>query len=99
MTTQERIDKQVNDLREMESSLRGLEVTMLQLIRERDLYKDQNQRLQLEVARLRMASSEAVHALTRVSKLNPNCAEIGAGMLATIVSESQAALAKLEGTR
>lgn len=99
MTTQQRLDKELADLREMQASLASLELSMNQLMRERDLYRDESQRLQLQVARLRLASSEAVHALTRVSKLNPNCAEIGAGMLATIVSESQAALAKLEGIR
>lgn len=96
MTTNERLDKQLADLREMESTLSAIHVSMNALITERDLLRDENQRLQLEVARLRLAQSEAVHAMTRVSKLNPKCAEIGAGMLLTIIEECTAALAKLE---
>lgn len=96
MTTDQRLDKQLADLREMDSTLSAIHVSMTNLIRERDLLREENQRLQLEVARLRLGQSEAIHAMTRVSKLNPKCAEIGAGMLLTIIDECTAALAKLE---
>lgn len=74
MTTDQRLDKQIADLRQMESTLSAISASMTDLIRERDLLREENQRLQLEVARLRLAQPEAIHAMTRVSKLNPKCA-------------------------
>jgi len=58
MTTDQRLDKQIADLKEMELSLSGIGNSMTQLIRERDLFKEQNQRLQLEVARLQIRLAE-----------------------------------------
>lgn len=58
MTTNQRLDKQIADLKEMELSLSGIGNSMTQLIRERDLFKEQNQRLQLEVARLQIRLAE-----------------------------------------
>lgn len=90
------LDKQIADLREMERTLAGVGDSIAQLRRERDYFKEENQRLQIEVARLQIGKAEAVHALTRVANLNPKCAEIGAGMLATIIADSLTALNKLE---
>lgn len=92
------IDKELRQLRELESSLQSLAKCIDAIRNERDRLRDENTRLQSEVQRLRVANAEAVHALTRVSKLNPNVSEIGAGMLATIVTESLTALAKMEST-
>ena len=92
------IDKELRQLRELESSLQSLAKCIDSIRDERDRLRDENTRLQSEVQRLRVANAEAVHALTRVSKLNPNVSEIGAGMLVTIVTESLTALAKMEST-
>jgi len=54
MTTDQRLDKQIADLKEMELSLSAIGNSIKQLIRERDFFKDENQRLQIEVARLQI---------------------------------------------
>jgi len=58
MTTDQRLDKQIADLKEMELSLSAIGNSIKQLIRERDFFKDENQRLQLEVARLQIRLAE-----------------------------------------
>jgi len=45
-----------------------------------------------DYVRLRDRAIRLEAAALRVAKLNPNAGEIGAGMLATIVEEAQAAL-------
>lgn len=59
MTTEQRLNKEIADLREMQATLAILDLSMNQIMRERDLYRDENQRLQIEVARLRLANREA----------------------------------------
>lgn len=94
--TKTTLDREIRQLKELQIELTALGCKIDDLRGERDLLREENQRLQLEVARLRLAHSEAIHAMTRVSKLNPKCAEIGAGMLLTIIDECTAAIAKLE---
>lgn len=46
------------------------------------------------IARLMSASPELLKLAQRVAALNPNVAEIGAGMLASLVEDARAAVAK-----
>ncbi len=90
-----KLDSHLTSLKELEDTIYTFKVAFDRAMDEREMLRDEIARLQGEVQRLQLANADAVQALTRVSKLNPNCAEIGAGMLATIISESTTALIKM----
>lgn len=90
-----KLDAHLTNIKELEQTIIAFKQSFDHAMDERDMMRGEIARLQGEVQRLQLANADAVHALTRVSKLNPNCAEIGAGMLATIISESTTALIKM----
>jgi regulator of replication initiation timing len=52
--TQQRLERDINQLKEMQAMLSSIDCSLKDLQAERDLLREENQRLQLEVARLKL---------------------------------------------
>jgi uncharacterized coiled-coil DUF342 family protein len=57
MTTQQRLERDIQNLKEMHGMLIGLSCSIDELRAERDMLREENQRLQLEVARLKLGGA------------------------------------------
>lgn len=76
-----KLDSHLTSLKELEDTIYTFKVAFERAMDERDMQRDEIARLQSEVQRLQLANADALHALTLVSKLSPNCVEIDDVML------------------